>query len=163
MIASKKAAQVTVTASGSPARSTERMAPAGRSSVCTLLVAAVAVVPAVVPEGAAADGVDDDDEDEEDDVDDGDALPVRLQRGHNAGLARVAAVAERGSVVAPGAAVRVRRVVRGARPLRAVDEAEAAAGRGLAAAGLRTHGETVSLGWLLEQKIMINQFYQCKK
>ena len=79
----------------------------GGSSVSALPPAAVGVVPAVVPEGAAADGVDDDDEDEEDDADDGDALPVPLERGHHAGLARLAVVAE--CRVAPGLAVRVRR------------------------------------------------------
>lgn len=94
------------------------------------------MVPAVVPEGAAADGVDDDDEDEEDDVDDGGALPVALQRGHHAGLARLAAVAER-PVVGPRLAVRVRSGG-GAAPLRAVDVVEAAADRRLAAAGLHT-------------------------
>lgn len=82
-----------------------------RSSVSALLVvpATVVIVPAVVPEGAAADGVDNDDEDEEDDADDGGALPVLLQRGNDAGLARTAAVAERRRVVAPRVAVRVRR------------------------------------------------------
>ena len=93
------------------------------------------MVAAVVPEGAAADGVDDDDEDEEDDVDDGGALPVALEGGHHAGLARLAAVAER-PVVGPRAAVGLRRLG-GAGPLRAVDVGEAAADRRLAAAGLR--------------------------
>ena len=94
------------------------------------------MVAAVVPEGAAADGVDNDDEDEEDDVDDGGALPVALEGGHHAGLARLAAVAERPVVVGPRAAVGLRRLGRAA-PLRAVDVGEAAADRRLAAAGLR--------------------------
>jgi len=113
--------------------------PAGRSGVAALLPAAAVggVVPAVVPEGAAADGVDDDDEDEEDDVDDGDALPVALEGGHHAGLAGLAVVAER--LVAPGAAVRVRRRAGGGRrlgPLRAGHVGEVAARGGLAAPGL---------------------------
>lgn len=109
----------------------------GGSSVPALPPAAVGVVSAVVPEGAAADGVDDDDEDEEDDADDGDALPVPLERGHHAGLARLAVVAERRGVVAPGLAVRVSRVGGHRRPVRAADVGVAAAGGGLAAARLQ--------------------------
>ena len=116
---------------------------AGRSGVAALpAAAAVGVVPAVVPERAAADGVDDDDEDEEDDVDDGDALPVALEGGHHAGLAGLAVVAER--LVAPGAAVRVRRRADrgGLGPVRAVHVGEVAAGGGLAAAGLHERQQT---------------------
>lgn len=99
------------------------------------------VVPAVVPEGAAADGVDDDDEDEEDDVDDSHALPVLLEGGHHAGLARLAAVAERRGGVVPGAAVRVRRVRGRLGPVRGAHVGEAAAGGGLAAARLHEQEE----------------------
>jgi len=113
------------------------------SGVSALPAAAVGVVPAVVPEGAAADGVDDDDEDEEDDADDGDALPVPLHRGHHAGLARLAVVAERR--VAPGLAVRVRRRVGGRRPVGAADVGVAADGGGLAAARLQRE-KTYSTG-----------------
>lgn len=67
----------------------------------------VGVVTAVVPEGAAADGVDDDEEDEEDDVDGGHLLPVSLQIGQHPGLARLAVVAEHRLVVAPSVAVLV--------------------------------------------------------
>lgn len=99
-----------------------------------------AVVPPVVPERAAAEGVDDDDEDEEDDADDGDALPVPLQGRHRAGLARLAVVAELRAVVAPRFAVRVRergrRGRRRRRPVRAADVVEVAAGGRLAASGL---------------------------
>lgn len=99
------------------------------------------VVPAVVPEGAAADGVDDDDEDEEDNVDDSYALPVLLEGGHNAGLARLAAVAERRGGVVPGVAVRVRRVRGCLGPVRAAHVREAAAGWGLAASRLHEQEE----------------------
>jgi hypothetical protein len=95
-----------------------------------------AVVPPVVPERAAAEGVDDDDEDEEDDADDGDALPVPLQGRHRAGLARLAVVAQLRAVVDPRVAVRVRRVGGHLRPVRAADVEEVAAAGWLAASGL---------------------------
>jgi hypothetical protein len=107
----------------------------------------VGVVPAVVPEGAAADGVDNDDEDEEDDVDDGDALPVPLEGGHHAGLARLAVVAEVRGAAVPGLAVRVRRVGGGGRPLRAADVGVAAAGGGLAAPRLQQRSRCESLNF----------------
>lgn len=65
------------------------------------------VVPPVVPEGAAADGVDDDEEDEEDDVEDGDLLPLVLDVGNDAGLAGAAVVAEGRLIVVPRLAVGV--------------------------------------------------------
>ena len=98
------------------------------------------VVPAAVPEGAAADGVNDDDEGEDDNVNNGSPLPVPLERVHHAGLAQLAPVAEVVLVVAPCAAVQVDR--RGAcrrlrlGPLRAAGVREVAARGRLAAPGL---------------------------
>jgi hypothetical protein len=122
-------------------------------SASSLPPAAVGVVPAVVPERAAANGVDDDDEDEEDDADDGDALPVPLQGGHHAGLARLAVVAEVRGGVAPGLTVRVRRVGGGGCPACSSDVGVAAAGGGLAAARLRRKNRRCESS-LMKQKVI---------
>ena len=118
--------------------------PLGVSGLLPPAAAAVDTVAPAVLERAAPDGVDDDDEGEEDDVDAGHALPVPLERGHHAGLARPAAVADLVGVVAPLVAVRVggaqpRRLA----PPRAAAVREVAARGRLAAAGL-DRGEVVS-------------------
>jgi hypothetical protein len=62
-----------------------------------------------VPEGAAAAGADADEGDEHDDVEHGDLVPVLAHLLHDAGLARVALVAEDARGVVPAVAVLVLR------------------------------------------------------
>jgi len=69
-------------------------------------------VPPVVPKHAASEGVDDDEERDERSVDDGNLLPAVLEVTQDAGLARLAGVAELRLVVGPGVTVRVGRVAR---------------------------------------------------
>ncbi|CAL1358588.1 unnamed protein product [Linum trigynum] len=75
--------------------------------ISSLPSSGVRVVPPVVPESTAPDGVDDDEEDEEDDVDYGHTLPVALEVVEKTGLARVAVEAEYIRLVVPSGAVGV--------------------------------------------------------
>jgi hypothetical protein len=96
-------------------------------------------VPSVVPKHAAPEGVDDDKEHDERRIDDGNLLPAVLEVPQDAGLARLAAVAELGLVVRPGIAVRVGRIAgaRGLGPIGLVQVCEVAFSWGLAASRLQ--------------------------
>ena len=56
-------------------------------------------MPPVVPKHAAPKGVDDDEEHDERSIDNGNLLPAVLEVPQNAGLARLAAIAELGLVI----------------------------------------------------------------
>lgn len=96
-------------------------------------------MPPVVPKHAAPKGVDDDEENDERRIDDGNLLPAVLEVTQDAGLARLAAVAELRLVVRPGVAVRVGRVAgaRGLGPVGLVQVCEVAFSWGLAASRLQ--------------------------
>jgi len=79
------------------------------------------IIPAVIPESATPDRVYDHNENQKDDVENGNLLPVRLEIGNHAGLARLAVIAERRVGVAPCCTVRIAGCSR--RVLRPVDRA----------------------------------------
>ena len=102
-------------------------------------------MPPVVPKHAAPKGVDDDEEHDERSIDNGNLLPAVLEVPQNAGLARLAAIAELGLVVRPGIAVRVGRIAgaSGLRPIGLVQVCEVAFSWGLAASRLQIEVEQV--------------------
>lgn len=108
------------------------------SGVVAPLVSAEEVLGLRVLEGAAADDVDDDERDGGGDERHVGPAPLVAQGAQHAGLAGAAPVAELPGVVAPRAAVRVRRRVRRARPHRRGHVRVSARRRRLAATGL--HG-----------------------
>ena len=106
------------------------------------LVAAVDGLGVRVLVGAAADEVEEDERDGGDDERDVGLVPLAPQRRQEARAARLALVAQLRRVVAPQAAVRVRRGPRQIRPHRRAHVPEPAHRQGLSVARLRPHHTT---------------------